>query len=97
VGDASGVKTPVNLALSAEATPGDLMEEHSLQLLIRRLGGPGNGETCDACELVITKDELLIEGISLAGGRKPLQLHVECFHLWELERRDVSVQTPPQP
>jgi hypothetical protein len=35
VGDASGVKTPVNLALSAEATPGDLMEEHSLQLLIR--------------------------------------------------------------
>jgi hypothetical protein len=25
----------VNLALSAEATPGDLMEEHSLQLLIR--------------------------------------------------------------
>jgi hypothetical protein len=46
---------------------------------------------------VITKDELLIEGISLAGGRKPLQLHVECFHLWELERRDVSVQTPPQP
>ena len=35
----------------------------------------------------MTKDELIIEGISLAAGRKPLQLHVECFHLWELERR----------
>ena len=78
------------------------MQQHSLQLLIRHKlataalpmnsipriwGGPGNGEACDACELIVTKDELIIEGISLADGRKPLQLHVECFHLWELERR----------
>jgi hypothetical protein len=41
-------------------------------------GGPGNGEACDACELIVTKDGLIIEGISLAAGRKPLQLHVEC-------------------
>ncbi len=49
-------------------------------------GGPGNGETCDGCESIITKDEWVIEGISLAEGRKPLQLHAECFHLWERER-----------
>jgi hypothetical protein len=112
VGDASGVKTPVNLALSAEPTPRNLVQEHNLQLLIRHKlatgtlplnsiprvwGGPGNGESCDACELVITKDELLIEGISLANGRKPLQLHVECFHFWELERRLISAGTSPQP
>ena len=31
-----------------------------------------------------------IEGISLAKGRKPLQLHVECFYLWERERHIVA-------
>ena len=81
------------------------MQQHSLQLLIRHKlangtlptnsiprvwGGPGNGESCDACEIIITKDEWVIEGISLAEGRKPLQLHVECFHLWELERHAMA-------
>ena len=50
-------------------------------------GGPGNGEICDACERIVAKDEWVMEGISLAEGRKPLQLHVECFHLWDQERR----------
>jgi hypothetical protein len=86
------------------------MQQHHLQLLIRQKlqtgalpwnsiprvwGGPGNGEAYDACEAVITKDELVIEGISLAEGRKPLQLHVECFHLWERERRTLTVETEP--
>jgi hypothetical protein len=84
------------------------MQQHSLQLLIRHklangtlptnsiprvLGGPGNGESCDACEIIITKDEWVIEGISLAEGRKPLQLHVECFHLWERERHAMAPGT----
>ena len=43
-----------------------------------------------------TKDEWVIEGIALAGGRKPLQLHVECFHLWQQERR-VAHLTPTAP
>ena len=86
------------------------MQDHHLQLLIRQKladgrlpinsiprvwGGPGNGETCDACESVITKDEWVIEGISLAEGRKPLQLHVECFHLWERERHTMAGETKP--
>ena len=86
------------------------MQDHHLQLLIRQKladgrlpinsiprvwGGPGNGETCDACESVITKDEWVIEGISLAEGRKPLQLHVECFHLWERERYTMAGETKP--
>jgi hypothetical protein len=49
-------------------------------------GGHGDGEICDACEQVVTKDQLVMEGISLAGGRKPLQLHTECFYLWDAER-----------
>jgi hypothetical protein len=86
------------------------MQQHSLQLVIRQKlangtlplnsiprvwGGPGNGEMCDACEGIVTKDEMLIEGISLAGGRNPLQLHVECFHLWERERHAVVAKTEP--
>ena len=84
------------------------MQQHSLQLLIRHKlangtlptnsiprvwGGPGHGESCDACETIIPKDEWVIEGISLAEGRKPLQLHVECFHLWELERHAMAPPT----
>lgn len=29
-----------------------------------------------------------MEGIALEGGRKPLQLHVKCFGIWDEERRD---------
>jgi hypothetical protein len=43
----------------------------------------------------MTKDEWVMEGISLAGARKPLQLHVECFHLWELERHAFVAKTEP--
>jgi hypothetical protein len=49
-------------------------------------GGPGNGEVCDACEEIVSKDQFVMEGISLAGGRKPLQLHVGCLNLWDEER-----------
>jgi hypothetical protein len=81
------------------------VHEHSLLLMIRQKltdgrlpfnsiprvwGGPGRGETCDACEGDISKEEFVIEGISLAAGRKPLQLHVECFYLWERERHLVA-------
>lgn len=52
-------------------------------------GGPGNGETCDGCEEIVTKDQFVMEGISLANGRKPLQLHVACFNIWDDERRAV--------
>jgi hypothetical protein len=50
-------------------------------------GGPGNGETCDACGAIVTKREFVIAGVSLAGGRKALYLHAGCFRVWEAERR----------
>ena len=85
------------------------MHQQGLQLIIRQKlrdgtlpynsiprvwGGPGNGEMCDACNGIISNDEWVIEGIALTGGRKPLQLHTECFHLWEQERHAV-VASPP--
>jgi hypothetical protein len=51
-------------------------------------GGPGAMETCD--ELVVKQDEFLMEGISLTGGRRPLQLHVLYFGIWDAERRSVA-------
>jgi hypothetical protein len=86
------------------------MHQQGLQLIIRQKllnrslpynsiprvwGGPGNGEMCDGCDAIITKDEWVIEGVSLAGGRKPLQLHTECFHLWEIERHAFVAKPEP--
>ena len=51
-------------------------------------GGPGALEMCDGCDFSIDEDQLVMEGISLAGGRKPLQMHVKCFGIWDEERRD---------
>ncbi len=51
-------------------------------------GGPGNGETCDACEDIITKDQMAMDGNSVAsGGRRALQIHAECLQIWDAERR----------
>ena len=61
-------------------------------------GAPSEGETCDGCDMAIDPPDLVMEGISLAlldgttalpfiDRRKPLQLHVECFYLWDTERR----------
>jgi hypothetical protein len=59
-------------------------------------GALSDGETCDGCDLLIEPPALVMEGISLPGGtlmlaavdrRKPLQLHVTCFYLWDTERR----------
>lgn len=76
------------------------MEQDTLRLLIRRKlaqgdlpqdsiprfwGGPANGEECDACEETITSAQFIMEAISTTTNQG-LQLHVECFYLWDEER-----------
>jgi hypothetical protein len=57
----------------------------------RVVGGPGHGETCDACGASITREQMAIEGTALAaGGGRPLKLHAYCFQIWEQERRKIS-------
>ena len=48
---------------------------------------PSDGETCDACDTVLSKDQLVMEGVTLDLGRRPLQMHVRCFQVWDHERR----------
>jgi hypothetical protein len=45
---------------------------------------PSDGETCDACDVVLAKDQMLMGGTTL---RRHLQLHVRCFQIWDHERR----------
>ena len=49
-------------------------------------GSPGEGRTCDACDRLIA-DQMLVQGIAWVGwDRRPLQMHVACFQIWEAER-----------
>ena len=52
--------------------------------IARIWGGPPDGETCHACDEPILGPELLMEAI--ASRRRPMQLHVRCFYLWDSER-----------
>jgi hypothetical protein len=47
-------------------------------------GGPGNDETCVACEQVITKANFVMEGVG--EGLRAIQFHVQCFYIWDTER-----------
>jgi hypothetical protein len=48
-------------------------------------GGQGLGETCDACEGKIAKDEFAIGGVVTVEGIGPMQFHVRCFWTWDTE------------
>jgi hypothetical protein len=78
------------------------MDQEALRSLIRRKlqagrlphegikriwSSPSDGETCDACDAVLAQDQMLMEGITLDLGRRPLKLHVRCFQIWDHERR----------
>jgi hypothetical protein len=55
---------------------------------IKRIwSNPSDGETCDACDTVLARDQLLMEGITLDLGSRPFKLHVRCFQIWDHERR----------
>jgi hypothetical protein len=47
--------------------------------------GPGQGEICDACSLVVGHTELMMDVPADAVARG-LHFHVACFHAWQAER-----------
>lgn len=88
-----------------------IMEDHALRLYIRAKldnghllpyenvpevwGGPGNGGTCNACEEIVQKPQLGMEGVTIKGDT--VQFHVKCFYVWaaepDQERRATDVRT----
>jgi hypothetical protein len=98
---AGGVEAPMNLARRTGHALMASMNHESLRLLIRQKladgrlpckclpriwGGASHGETCGACDEIIEGREMSIEGIELANGRTDVQLHAQCFYLWNDER-----------
>ena len=76
------------------------MDQPSLRLLIlekladgrlprtpvpRVWSGSGNGEACDGCGELVTKAQMVMEGLDAKGRR--VQFHVACSHLWDVERQ----------
>ena len=64
-----------------------------LNSMPRFWGGPADGEVCDACDKPITKQQLVMEGIASTlsdtpKDKKPIQFHVTCFQIWDIERRE---------
>ena len=57
-------------------------------------GGPGQNERCDACEELVMKPQMLMEGIGESG--RGIQMHVKCFYVWDKEREPVG-HAPSEP
>jgi hypothetical protein len=85
------------------------MEDHALRLYIRAKpenghlllhasvpnvwGGPGNDDTCDGCEEIVTKHQLGMDGVGITGDK--VQFHVKCFYVWVAEP-DLSDRSEPR-
>lgn len=69
------------LIIRSKLTRGDLPRDG----ISRFWGAPANGEECDACEETIRTTQVIMEGISQPTN-EGLQLHVECFSVWDEER-----------
>jgi hypothetical protein len=63
----------LRLLLRAKLADGRLPHDH----IPRIWSGPGNNESCDACEETISKAQMIMEGIGLDG--RGVQFHVMCF------------------
>ena len=46
-------------------------------------GGPGNGETCSACDEKAEKSDLVIEGRT--ERNQVVFFHPKCFYVWETQ------------
>ena len=60
----------------------------------RTWGGAGNGKKCDACEQIVRKTQMMIEGASSDDQEPDLTFHVPCFYFWETERKRPAAQEP---
>jgi hypothetical protein len=50
-------------------------------------GGSSHGETCDACGKVIAENQFVMQGVSTDHTKETLQMHVQCFYLWDEIRK----------
>ena len=73
--DEDSLRALINSKLADES----LSHDHILGMLV----GPGQGEICDACTLVIDTNHLVMKGVSTGRAEGAVQFHVKCFRLWD--------------
>ena len=71
----------LRLMIREKLADGRLQHNH----IPRVWGGPGAGETCDGCEEIVTKEQMIMEGVDDVGSG--VQFHVACFYVWDVERQ----------
>lgn len=74
--------TALRAVIAAKLADGRLPQDS----IPRLWGGPGNGETCQACDETVLKGQLIMEGVSTEGGAG-VQFHVQCFYIWDTIRQ----------
>lgn len=77
-------KPTLRLLIQEKLTDGRLPQER----LPRMWGGPGAGETCEACGERVTRAQMGMEVLDATGSGLPL--HIACFLVWEAERQCVT-------
>jgi hypothetical protein len=87
LGRSVGARRPIEVdalrrLISEKLQDGRLPHER----ISRAQSGPADGQKCDACEKLTTMSQFVVTGVTLAG-REFIQLHVQCFQLWDDERR----------
>ena len=69
----------LRLRIQEKLPDGRLPHDH----IPRPWRGPGVRETCDGCGEIVTKGQMIIEGVDTRGCR--LRFHVACFSRWDGE------------
>ena len=92
------------------------MGDNALRLLIQRKlqdgrlpraglakaqSSPGNGEKCEACEEIVTRDRMMVvvevvlptdasaTSREAPSGKESIHFHVACYSRWDAERGDM--------
>ena len=60
--------------------------------LARVVWGPSNGEFCDACNIMVSGAQMMMQGTTLAGDM-PTRFHTRCFQIWNDERQSTRKRT----
>jgi hypothetical protein len=72
---------PISVLIREKLADGRLPHEH----FPRIRSGPGNGGSCDGCEVTVTRVQMMMESLDARGCR--VQFHVGCYYVWVVERQ----------
>ncbi len=63
---------PISVLIREKLADGRLPHDH----FPRIRSGPGNGETCDGCEVTVTRAQMMMESLDVEGMPGPISRRV---------------------